>query len=407
MPFPAGRVHQVAEILGLEGAYGFPERLLQKIWLRGDFARDHLTLTDGRPLRIRHPGRWNLLGGPDFVGAVLQWGGPESAEQRGDVELHLHAADWDAHGHAADAAYDGVILHVVLFPPPAGRRTIGAGGRDIPVLVLLPWLHRGLEEFAADEAVERLAQRPAARLPEELARLPEAERAARLAAAAAKRWTQKVRFACLRVQAAGWVEACHLTALEVLGYRYNRAPFLRIGGRWPLSAWQAGRVDTERVFAAEADGWSLQGVRPANHPRIRLAQYAAGVRTVPDWPERLLALGAELPALEVGLPAASARKQAGFGALRRRFATLLGGHVSGRRAATLAIDGYLPLLAAGGSSNAAGCWSMWEPGDLPPALLAGLRQAGYGASRRRPFSNGVAQGLLGWWLEREPASSCR
>src|ERR1044071_3371281 len=92
----------VAEVQGLYGPFFFGEKLLQKIWLRGDFEKSAARLVDGRSLRIIHPGKWNLLGGPDFKSARLAFGdGPEIC---GDVELHLRAVDWMAHGHAADAA---------------------------------------------------------------------------------------------------------------------------------------------------------------------------------------------------------------------------------------------------------------------------------------------------------------
>ena len=71
----AARDWAVAEIQGLYGPFTFSERLLQKIWLRGEFDAAHAVLEDGRPLRVLHPGRWNLLGGPDFRDARLSFGG--------------------------------------------------------------------------------------------------------------------------------------------------------------------------------------------------------------------------------------------------------------------------------------------------------------------------------------------
>jgi hypothetical protein len=175
---PANLAPAVAEIQGLYGAFSFPEKLLQKIWLRGDFDRASAVTLDGRRVRVVHPGKWNLLGGPDFASARVRF--DDGREVTGDVELHLRASDWDAHGHARDPAYDRVLLHVVLFPPEARHITRGAGGELIPVLALLPLLHRGLEEFAADEAVETLANRPLSRLPDELGTLPARELAALL-----------------------------------------------------------------------------------------------------------------------------------------------------------------------------------------------------------------------------------
>lgn len=390
----------VAEIQGLYGAFSFPEKLLQKIWLRGDFERAAAVTADGRRVRIVQPGKWNLLGGPDFRGARLRFDG--GAEITGDVEVHLRAGDWDAHAHARDAAYDGVVLHVVLFPPERGQLTRGAGGRTIPILALLPLLHHDLEEFAAEDAVETLAQRALTAIPEELAALPERELGALLSRHAAERWRQKVHFARLRLQRLGWESACHHTALEVLGYRFNRAAMLRVAGEWPLAKWKSASVDLAAVFGAEAGHWSLQGVRPANHPRVRLQQYAAWVRARPDWPERLAAAGAQVPEIEIAESTRAVRRAHGFAGLREQLSeTVCGGTIGGTRLDTLICDGWLPLLAARGGRELRGVWHHWFGGDLPPFLLKGLRTLGIFDGREHPACHGAAQGLLGWWLERE------
>lgn len=62
----------VAELQGLYGPFAFSEKLLQKIWLRGDFDRSRATTLDGGRVEVLHAGRWNLLGGPDFIGARLR-----------------------------------------------------------------------------------------------------------------------------------------------------------------------------------------------------------------------------------------------------------------------------------------------------------------------------------------------
>src|SRR5581483_70215 len=137
----------------------------------------------------------------------------------------------------------------------------------------------------------------ATRVPEELGLLPARELETLLQRHAAARWKQKLRFARLRLERLGWEPACHHAALEILGYRFNRAPMLRLAGEWPLREWANGAVQPDELFRAEAEleGWSLQGVRPANHPRTRLRQYAAWTHARPDWPARLLASAAEWP----------------------------------------------------------------------------------------------------------------
>lgn len=407
VPRPALESPAVAEVQGLYGAFSFPEKLLQKIWLRGDFERAAAITADGRRVRIVHPGKWNLLGGPDFSAARLRFGDQPERETTGDVEVHLRAPDWDAHGHVRDPAYDRVVLHVVLFPPEKRLTTTGAGGREIPILALLPLLHRGLEEFAADEAVETLANRPLARLPDELGVLPARELATLLHRHATARWKQKVHYAKLRVERLGWEAACHHAALEILGYRFNRAPMLRIAGEWPLEKWAAGAAQPEEIFAAEAanNGWSLQGVRPANHPRTRLRQYAAWVRERPDWPVRAQAFAAELAAAEIegATPTREVRRARRFTALRERIADeLCAGAIGGTRLDNVICDGLLPLLAARTGRDLHAAWYHWFAGDLPPMLTSGLRQLGFLDGREHPACHGAAQGLLGWLLEREP-----
>jgi hypothetical protein len=390
----------VAELQGLYGPFSFPEKLLQKIWQRGDFDRAAARTVDGRRVTVRHPGRWNLLGGPDFRDARIRF--DDGTEQEGDVELHLNAADWAAHAHASDPAYARVILHVVLFPPPAKHVTRGADGQSLPVLVLLPLLQHDLEEFAADEAVESLAGRASARIPEELAGLAPGELAARLHQHADARWRQKVHFARLRVQRLGWGAACHHAALEILGFRFNRAAMLRVAAQWPLDAWASGVVDTDAVYAAESEAWSLQGVRPANHPKTRLRQYADWTRSRGIWPDRLLALSERWPKVSVADETRAIRCSHRFAAVRREIAdSLCGGALGGTRLDNLVCDGLLPLAAAHHPRPLGGIWFHWFPADLPPFLTRGLRELGIFDGWARPANHGLAQGLLGWWIERE------
>lgn len=391
----------VAEIQGLYGAFSFPEKLLQKIWLRRDFDRAAARTLDGRPVQVVDPGKWNLLGGPDFHLARLRIGdGPEIV---GDVELHLRANDWNAHAHARDPAYANVVLHVVLFWPEAGTVTLGLGGREIPILPLLPLLHHDLEEYAADEAVETLANRPTARLTNELAVYPPRQLLSVLELHAGARWRQKVHFTRLRVQRLGWESACHHAALEVLGFRFNRSPMLRIATRWPLAAWANGEVDLEAAFAAESDTWSLQGVRPANQPRARLRQYAAWTAQRPDWPARLRRLTATTPRVAWAGSTRTQRREHQLLHWRDAVADeLCASAVGGTRLDNLICDAFLPLMAtASESADRRGCWYHWFCGDVPTFVTTALRYLGVCDGKDQPFCHGLAQGVLGWLISRE------
>jgi len=120
-----------------------------------------------------------------------------------------------------------------------------------------------------------------------------------------------------------------------------------------------GTVAAEEVFAAEAGAarWSLQGVRPANHPRTRLRQYAGWVRAVPAWPARLAELGSQLPVV-AGSPGSTAavRRAGHFADWRKRLAgEVAGGAVGGPRLDNLICDGWLPLLATRGATPVRSC----------------------------------------------------
>ncbi|MEO6002552.1 MAG: DUF2851 family protein [Opitutus sp.] len=390
---------RVFELPGLYGPFTFPEKLLQKIWFRRSFQDTAACTVDGRRITLLQSGKWNLLGGPDFKNARLRFGdGPEMV---GDVEIHLHAVDWLAHHHADDIAYDRVILHVVLFAPPSGHVTRSRSGAEIPVLVLLPLLHHDLEEYAAEEAIEQLANRPAAQIVERLGPLPFEEVNSLLRAHAEQRWAQKVRYASIRIQKLGWIEACHQTAMDIMGYRFNRAPMLRAATLVPFAHWRDGGLDLEALFKT-VGGWSLQGQRPANHPRLRLHQYSTWVAQRPRWPDTLTELAQSLPRSNPEAATGDFRRRAELPLLRETWTmALTGGAIRGTRFDNLLTDGFFPLLAANGTPGLRDFWFHWLVGDVPPLWRQALRELEVFSGRARPACHGMTQGLLGWLIERE------
>lgn len=384
---------------GLYGPFTLTERVVQKIWLRGDFDRRQLRMLDGRALEIRSGGVWNLLGGPDFRGARLMIDG---SPVTGDIEVHFHVADWRAHRHESDRAYANVVLHVVLFPPaPDEAPALRHDGCEIPTLVLLPHLYRDLEEYASDDALEVITARDAWEKFAGLAATPRVELPGLLRKKAADRWAQKVRFARTRIDRVGWVAAAHCTALEILGYRLNRSAMLTAATRFPLELWP--EVDVTEVYFAGTGSWQTHGVRPANHPRARLRQYQAWVQRCPDWPGRLLDVADELPVggLEAA-PTKLARHGLGVNRWRDRFGCDLAGNaVAGSRLDTLVCDGFLPLVAAQAGREVAMLWFHWFLGDVPDQVRAALPKLGVAGRGAEPLGHGWGQGLLGWVLEAE------
>jgi hypothetical protein len=379
---------------GLYGPYACHERVLQRVWAEREFDQTRAEATDGRRVEVVETGRWNLLGGPDFIGAVLRINGELRA---GDIEVHFHAEDWAAHGHAADRAYGNVILHVVLFPPRDGSSAPRRfDGTPVPMLALLPLLLRDMEEIASDDALRQMSEQRAHPGLASLRRLSLEECTALLREKARARWRLKTHFARQRLERLGWEAAAHHTALEILGYAANRAPMLSVAARRPMELWR-NAIDPDAIWAELSGQWKLQGLRPASHPRERLRQYARWSRKSPDWPARLAAFAPRLPSAAGAAPDVAAfRKAAKLPALRQCLATELAGDaIGGPRLDTLVCDGFLPLCAAKTGVDLFVLWFCWPMGDVPDSIRSGLRQLGVCGHPGQPFAHGWAQGLLG------------
>jgi len=393
---------EIAEFQGLYGSYHVSELLLQKLWLRGDFDTRCAATVGGDRLQVLHPGKWNRLGGPDFLRAKIAFG---DRVVTGDVEVHFRAEAWRQHGHDSDPAYDDVVLHVVLFPPARDRPPMETSrGRKIPLLVLVDLLWHDMEEYAADDAVAALNGVDPLPVVERLLAFDSQSRAAELQAASARRWQEKVHFAQLRIQRLGWNEACHQTALEILGYRNNRPAMLQVGAVFPHARWRRSAPTVDELLDAASSYWRKQGARPANHPRSRLLQYTAWMQKNEDWPEKLRRL--ELPRLpgpENTGDVATLRRNVGFVALRAELGVALcGGAVAGTRWDTLIGNLVFPFLAVEPNERRSegaleGFWNAWYPGDVPDSLRKAVRELGAGGYRA-PISNGIIQGLLGLQL---------
>ena len=106
---------------------GQPDEVLRELalsrawnaqWLRPGAA---LRTTEGQPLTVVYRGRWTYNFGPDFQGALIAFG----AELRqGDVELHLRACDWQAHGHHLNPASNSVFLCTQSGRAAPGHRAL-------------------------------------------------------------------------------------------------------------------------------------------------------------------------------------------------------------------------------------------------------------------------------------------
>lgn len=300
---------------GNKGRVGnIPERLLARLWQQRAARQREFRTGGGRRVRVLYPGRASAAAGPDFRDALLEVEGLGLV--RGDVELHLRQQDWYAHGHADDPNYNGVVLHAALETSPQVTH-LQSGGR-VPVISLdslldslpdaaaapagAPAFCPGAGEAGAGGELWAILERQGWPRPGDAAGLGELLDAAGDARFRAR---SAVFHAFMQEQPAA--QTLYEGIMEALGYRANRQPFLKLAHRAPWAALRrevsalpaAGRVEAieSRLLklsglpAAGSPGvpggppgsgfgygspmaageWHCFRVRPANHPRHRIA----------------------------------------------------------------------------------------------------------------------------------------
>lgn len=302
-----------------------PEKLLQAIWLHQRIRRDALKTSDGKSVRVLHPGFLSVAGGPDFRGAVLQF--ENETPISGDVEVDLQISGWHAHGHDVNPNFKNVILHVVWDGAPSGvsamerRRPAGenldpeSGGRAVRapiVLALKNLLDSQLVELAlALENESGLPDNLRGKCSAPLRDLPEPQILELLHAAAKVRFQNKAAAILARARHCGWEQALWENLFKALGYKNNVWPMQHLAevrNRWNDKAFSAFEIQSRllgvsgllpheltrsqkssdsflrrawdgwwRERDAFADctlpraAWKFHGLRPANHPQRRLA----------------------------------------------------------------------------------------------------------------------------------------
>jgi hypothetical protein len=418
-----------------------PERLLQHIWLHQRLARESLVLSDGRPLRVLHPGFWNRSAGPDFQDAVIQIG--EDPPRVGDVEIDLVPGGWRAHSHEGNPAYAKVILHAVW---QAG----GTTGFPVATMAIRDVLDAPVQELA-DWAASGELRMPAALIGKCRAPLgdlgPDAAQEL-LCQAARERLRHKAEALRARARRSGWDQALWEGLFGALGYRNNTWPMRRLAellprleALGPLSSepavhWQArllgtagwlppvavgeGATYVRRLWDAwwrERDAvsdavlppglWRLGALRPANHPQRRLV-LAGHWLAWGDMPRRLEAWFREARASkhpEVGLlhllrpdPDAFWSEHWTFASRDAAAAAPL---IGAPRVTDLAVNVILPWFwaRAAAGRHRAGCedaervYFEWPPSE-DNAVLRKARLRIFGCPRGRERNASAQQGLL-------------
>ena len=318
MLLPRGRA--VRESPDSVSAFPYSERHLQCVWADAQHRPAVLHASDGEEVRVLDPGRWNLEAGPDFLDAHLV-AEPGHRHLRGDVEIHVRPADWEHHGHGADARYANVAAHVCFSAGVLAAGALPPGALQISLrkdlLVNPAFSFENIDVTAYPFARPPDRVLPCAAL---LAQWPPSAHAAVLNAAGEERLRRKAIRMRADIAERGAEQTLYEDTLAALGYKHNRAACrllartapiallreqagsdpiaayaillgaagllpMQIEARWDEGTrafvrglwhhWWKRRSAWDRLVLPPA-AWHLANLRPHNHPTRRLAA-AAGL----------------------------------------------------------------------------------------------------------------------------------
>jgi len=228
------------------------EYILNFIWKTKYFIFNDQSTTTGELVEVINPGEANGDSGPDFFNAKVRIDGTIWV---GNVEMHIKSSDWFNHNHHIDAAYDNVILHVVV---QNDKQTINSKGQPVPTLVVkypdtLEWnlLHltssgkwipcddifNGFDKFSVQMwldslLIERLEQK-----------------------------TKQV-FELVEKAKGSWEEAFYISVARSFGLKVNSLPFEMLAQTTPLKVLSKHK---DNLFQIESILFGQSGLLPSNN----------------------------------------------------------------------------------------------------------------------------------------------
>jgi hypothetical protein len=278
----------------------------QAMWYSGAFGTTFRTVA-GSLVEIIQFGFWNREPGPDFVHASVRVDGEQVLE--GDIELDMHVADWDRHGHSQNQAFDRVVLHLFLNKSGASHFTRTTLNREV------------IQIHLQSEIDPPHIQPPIAypgRCCAPLGQLPGRTIDSLIETAARVRMQRKADQLHRAAVAHGLDEALFQAFAVALGYKRNKIPFLVLAQRAKLRLLRdqgpaaesllfgvAGFLEDRRINRATSIDkdywrqlwehwwqlrsqfahlilgqklWRFDMTRPSNHPHRRLGALAELVR---------------------------------------------------------------------------------------------------------------------------------
>ena len=245
------------------------EAFLHYVW-RYQLLNRGLTTTDGQPVVVLRAGDHNHDAGPDFFNARLKIG---DVEWVGNVEVHIHASDWNAHRHQTDAAYNNVILHVVYeLDAPIQMQN----GKTPPTVELRQWLHPSLlQRYDALMEPVPAGTIPCARRVGEVPSFLLSTFMERLTVERIESKSEVVR-RMLDESRGSWEQTCYWLMARYFGGKVNGLAFellAKATDQRLLARWRDDRTRLEALLMGQAG--LLDGYFEDDYPRRLQADYEA------------------------------------------------------------------------------------------------------------------------------------
>lgn len=221
------------------------ESFLAQVWQQQLAGREALVTVGGDRVEVLHPGRPTHDCGPDFRDALIAVNG--SSPLQGDVEIHVNARDWQAHGHHRDPNYDRVILHVAMRSNGILASPLSSG-EEVPVVALSQRLGPSMAEVRRELCQPPFGEQPCYQA---LVRYGVSEVTQMVEDAGNRRFHRKARRFEAALMHSQADQVLYEGLMRALGYSQNKEPLERLARLLPLSAIheQAELTDHVRIRA--------------------------------------------------------------------------------------------------------------------------------------------------------------
>ncbi|MBR6291333.1 MAG: DUF2851 family protein [Bacteroidales bacterium] len=245
------------------------EAFLQYVW-QHQLAGKQLMTTDGRKVSIVRAGDLNRDAGPDFFNARIII---DDIEWVGNVEVHIHTSDWNAHRHSLDKAYNSIVLHVVY---EHDKEIILENGKSPATVELKQFLEPSLLE-RYDTLMHNVAEDEVA-CKDSIPDVPEFVLDSSLDRLLVERIEAKTDVVrrMLEESRGGWEQTCYWLIARYFGGRVNALPFELLAksvDQRLLARWKDNPQRMEAVLMGQSG--LLEGHFNDDYPRLLQNDYAA------------------------------------------------------------------------------------------------------------------------------------